>query len=329
MKSDENALGTEDLNLLIISKEHSEILSKIMRLDNKLRIEEIKEDDRKKKSEVTVGNVNTQNLSSEFKINPHYKNINMNMMNSEINSDNVTSAEKYEKSEKIERSDNSHKSSKIKDNYKINIIPDKTDIVPDTQQNFENFALSSIRSSMNTSDIKDDFFSSRSTKNKELIIAINPKQTNIHKVLKINENDIKINKTSLSYLNESKFKILNLELDSVIYDMDLLKLNNLKHLQKVSLKYSQITKNYFKYFKSIYSSTVWQDRPLLKIPLSNIDKVIAVKCKSNLPKILKNKNIYILIQFFIKFDKSKNYIHYDKIRLPLQQKFGIAAYSQP
>lgn len=87
--------------------------------------------------------------------------------------------------------------------------------------------------------------------------------------------------------------------------MDLLKLSNLKNLQKISLKYSQLTKCYFKYFKSIYSSTVWQDRPLLKIPISNIDKITVIKCKNNLPKILKNKNINILIQFSIIFDESK------------------------
>ena len=100
-------------------------------------------------------------------------------------------------------------------------------------------------------------------------------------------------------------KILLAILDSVIYDIELLKLGNLKNLQKVSLKYSQITKCCFKYFKSIYSSTVWQDRPLLKIPLSNIEKITVIRCKNNLPKILKNKNINILIQFSIIFDESK------------------------
>lgn len=89
--------------------------------------------------------------------------------------------------------------------------------------------------------------------------------------------------------------------------MDLLKLNNfsiIKKNQKISLKYSQLTKNYLKYFKSIYSSTVWQDRPLLKIPIVNIDKIIVIKCKNNLPKALRNNNINILIHFYIKFDQS-------------------------
>ncbi len=103
-----------------------------------------------------------------------------------------------------------------------------------------------------------------------------------------------------------KYKIK--KLDSVIYDMDILKLNNFETLRKhhtISLKYSQLTKFHFKYFKSIYSSTVWQDRPLLKIPIINIDKMIVMKCKNNLPKVLMNNNINILIQIYIKFDQSK------------------------
>ena len=121
--------------------------------------------------------------------------------NTKTKSQNLSFAENYEN---IPRRENKLKSIKVKENYKVNILPDRNENISDNSQNFENIALSSIRSSINTSDLKDDLFSSRYTKNKELIIAINPRQTNIHKVLKINENDIKINKTSLSYLNESK-----------------------------------------------------------------------------------------------------------------------------
>ena len=192
------------LSPINISKEHKEIVSKIIKLDDRLKI------DQNKNNYCNIGlaqikfNVNTQTSISEanININPQNSNFNLNMNeNIKTNSQNLSIAEKCEN---IERRDNKLKSHKVKENYKVNISSDRNENLPDNLQNFENIALSSIRSSINTSDLKDDLFSSRYTKNKELIIAINPKQTHIHKVLKINDNDIKINKTSLSYLNESK-----------------------------------------------------------------------------------------------------------------------------
>jgi len=80
------------------------------------------------------------------------------------------------------------------------------------------------------------------------------------------------------------------------------KLNIVKGEYKPSSKYAQITKGYFKYFNSIYSSSVWKDRPLMKLPLNNVEKIVI--CEN-----LKNKkknfgNINTVVQFYIVFDKS-------------------------
>lgn len=71
---------------------------------------------------------------------------------------------------------------------------------------------------------------------------------------------------------------------------------------KVYLKYCQITKKCFKYFKSIYSSTVYLDKPLMRVPISNIEKVVI---GNNKIQKLKNFNIKVIIQVYIRFDESK------------------------
>jgi hypothetical protein len=48
-------------------------------------------------------------------------------------------------------------------------------------------------------------------------------------------------------------------------------MNNFNGEYRYAQKYCQITKKEFKYFSSIYSSTVWQDRPLLRIPIIDIE----------------------------------------------------------
>jgi hypothetical protein len=105
---------------------------------------------------------------------------------------------------------------------------------------------------------------------------------------------------TLQSLDESKIILSNI--DSVIYDIELSKLKSFKNEMKTSLKYCQITKTYFKYFKSIYSSSVWMDRPLMRLPLANIDKIIIGNCGVDK---LKQMNIKIIIQIFAKFDESK------------------------
>ncbi len=78
-----------------------------------------------------------------------------------------------------------------------------------------------------------------------------------------------------------------------------MKINLFKNEHKVSLKYCQITKRYFKYFKSIYSSSVWMDKPLMRLPIKNIGKLVI---GSNSIQKLKNTNhINYLLQIFIKF----------------------------
>jgi hypothetical protein len=42
---------------------------------------------------------------------------------------------------------------------------------------------------------------------------------------------------------------------------------------KKVIRYFQVTKREFKYFHSIFSSTVWNDKPLFRIKLSDIEKI--------------------------------------------------------
>ena len=79
------------------------------------------------------------------------------------------------------------------------------------------------------------------------------------------------------------------------------KINLFKNEHKAAVKYCQINKNYFKYFKSIYSSTVWLDRPLMRLPIANIEK-IELK-KNNIQKLKQNFHIKVIIQIYIQFSK--------------------------
>jgi hypothetical protein len=84
--------------------------------------------------------------------------------------------------------------------------------------------------------------------------------------------------------------------------MEMFKLTYYKELKLIQ-RYCQVTKKYFKYFKSIYSSTVYLDKPLLKLPLMNIDKIMISKGS----KELKSKaSIEVNIQIYIKFTECKN-----------------------
>lgn len=60
---------------------------------------------------------------------------------------------------------------------------------------------------------------------------------------------------------------------------------------------------YFKYFNSQYSSSVWKDRPLMRLPLTNIEKIVICE---NLKQKKKNlEKINIVIQIYLLFNESK------------------------
>jgi hypothetical protein len=81
--------------------------------------------------------------------------------------------------------------------------------------------------------------------------------------LYLNEKEILISKTNLDQLSQ----------DDIIYDGELFKLNINKNGYKRVIRYFQITKKEFKYYNSIFSSSVWNDRPLYRINLENITNI--------------------------------------------------------
>jgi hypothetical protein len=88
---------------------------------------------------------------------------------------------------------------------------------------------------------------------------------------------------------------------SVIYDLEIFKINLFKNEYKESKKYVQINKGHFRYFKSIYSSSVWLDKPLMNLPIENIDKVIIGS--NNISKLKNNCKISVLLQIYITFNE--------------------------
>jgi hypothetical protein len=135
-------------------------------------------------------------------------------------------------------------------------------------------------------------------KNKDnIIVQVKKQQSNIHKELYLNDNEVLINEKTLQALNKSK--ILH-NIDCIIYDLEMFKINNHKKDVKLIERYCQVSKKYFKYFKSIYSSTVYLDKPLLRLPIANIDKIMI--SKSN--KDAKFKNVEVFVQIYVKFTES-------------------------
>ncbi len=104
---------------------------------------------------------------------------------------------------------------------------------------------------------------------KDLILPLVRKETNIDPTFLQNESKIVINEKKILGLSDSNFVI---NLDAVIYDLEVFKMTIFNGDNRYAQKYCQITKKEFKYFSSIYSSTVWQDRPLLRLPIIDIEK---------------------------------------------------------
>jgi hypothetical protein len=73
---------------------------------------------------------------------------------------------------------------------------------------------------------------------------------------------------------------------------------------KLIERYCQVTKQYFKYFKSIYSSTVYLDKPLMRLPIANIDKILV----SRSTKLKTNFTTLIHTQIYMKFTPGNNFL---------------------
>ena len=70
-----------------------------------------------------------------------------------------------------------------------------------------------------------------------------------------------------------------------------MKINLSKNGYKKVVRYFQVTKSEFKYYNSIFSSSVWNDKPLFRINIKNVDKITIsdddiVKMKFNDVKFL-------------------------------------------
>ena len=77
----------------------------------------------------------------------------------------------------------------------------------------------------------------------------------------------------------------------------MLKINQTKNGYKKVIRYFQITKTELKYYNSIFSSSVYNDKPLFRTLISNIDKIII--STDNMLKF-KFNDIKFAFQLFLK-----------------------------
>ena len=71
---------------------------------------------------------------------------------------------------------------------------------------------------------------------------------------------------------------------------------------KLIQKYCEVTKLHLKYYNSIYSSSVYYDKPLLRLPIANIEKIMISKTIDI--KIKNGPSMSIFIHIHIKYDES-------------------------
>lgn len=95
------------------------------------------------------------------------------------------------------------------------------------------------------------------------ILSIPNFDTRIDKELYWNDKEILI----------SEKKIQELPKDSVIWDGEMLKISLSKNGYKKVIRYFQVTKTEFKYYNSIFSSSVWNDKPLFRTPIIKIENI--------------------------------------------------------
>jgi hypothetical protein len=136
---------------------------------------------------------------------------------------------------------------------------------------------------------------------KELILDVNNKNSLIKKELFINNKTIIISKIILNKLTDSKFIII---IDCVIFDIQLY---NFKKTLKHFPKYIQISKQYIKYYKSVYSSKIYKDKPLIKLPIENIDRILYSR---KIPAVL---TLHLYIKFNISNIINKDFPFCDKL----------------
>lgn len=104
-------------------------------------------------------------------------------------------------------------------------------------------------------------------------------------------------------INEERLR--KLPLDAIIYDGEIYRITTFRNTYKTQIRYCQITQKEIKYFSSIYSSSVWNDKPLLRIPIKN---VINITIANEEITKLKYSGINLVFRLFLKFDESKFFI---------------------
>jgi hypothetical protein len=139
-------------------------------------------------------------------------------------------------------------------------------------------------------DILDDYFN----KNEELLTSNNSKEINLKEKNKKDDqnNNIKdfikvripFNGTQIcpALVNYStnnifilNYNILNrINENSILYDGNIYKIIEGQNGDtKLILRYFQITKNYFKYYKNVYSVLIYNERPLVQFDIRYIQNV--------------------------------------------------------
>ena len=93
------------------------------------------------------------------------------------------------------------------------------------------------------------------------------------------------------------------DLDAVIYDTEFFIINEFKTGIKCVGRYFQITKSELKYFQSIYSQSVINDRPLFRLPLIDIQKITLLDDDNIRMKLHKIKLI-----FQISYDLNESFL---------------------
>lgn len=83
------------------------------------------------------------------------------------------------------------------------------------------------------------------------------------------------------------------------------KIKLFKNDLKVTERYCQLTRDHFKYFNSMYSSTVWLDKPLMRLPLENICKLHIGRNSDR--KLKDNFNIEMILHVHFKFNELFHY----------------------
>lgn len=131
---------------------------------------------------------------------------------------------------------------------------------------------------------------------------------NVELLLNIPHSDSKIHNSFIhqNYISLTYDRVMNLkDKSAVIYDSVLDKINFFKSAFKCVTRYFQLSLLELRYFNSLYSSSVWNNKPLHRIPLKNICDIRVSPESEMIVSKSHKKNLSVIIEIEIKFDNSK------------------------